>query len=169
MQETSPSTVDPRQLQLMQQRLKLTNAFSGGAGWFYWIAALSLINSLIFLGGGRWSFFIALGATQLVDGITLGVAQEIGLGAALVFKIIAFVVDLFIAGVFAGCGYFAKRRQRWAYIVGMILYGFDAVIFLIFTDWGSLAFHAFALFMMFTGLLALNQLRALEQAPVGQS
>ena len=40
-----------------------------GANWFYWIAGLSVVNSLIFAFGGHTSFIAGLGLTQLIDGI----------------------------------------------------------------------------------------------------
>src|SRR5262245_38242766 len=37
-----------------------------GAQWFYWIAALSLVNSVLAIAGQDWRFIIGLGITQLV-------------------------------------------------------------------------------------------------------
>src|SRR5216117_2936789 len=35
-----------------------------GASWFYWIAGLSLINSIVAFTGGQWAFLFGLGITQ---------------------------------------------------------------------------------------------------------
>ena len=57
-----------------------------------------------------------------------------------------------------------KWRYGYAYalglmlLVGMILYAMDGLIFLGFGLWLDLAFHAFALFNMYKGLQALNQM-----------
>ena len=57
---------------------KLKSRHMGGATWFYWIAALSLINSVVILMGSEWSFIIGLGVTQFVDGVAANVAQQAG-------------------------------------------------------------------------------------------
>ena len=35
-----------------------------GASWFYWIAGLSLVNSILSLTDSGWMFFFGLGITQ---------------------------------------------------------------------------------------------------------
>jgi hypothetical protein len=60
---------------------------------------------------------------------------------------------------------FAREGQQWAFLVAMILYALDGLIFLGFGLWLDLAFHAFALFNMYKGLQALNQLVKLNSQP----
>lgn len=131
----------------------------GGAHWFFWIAALSLINSLIMLFGGNWSFFAGLAVTQIVDAIVLQVS---GGGDVSFILIVAFIIDLLIAGIFVLCGYFAGKLHIWAFVIGMILYALDGVIMLLLGAYLPAAFHAFALFMMFKGLSAARELKAAE-------
>jgi hypothetical protein len=38
-----------------------------GAKWFYWIAGLSLVNSLVVVFGGNFHFVLGLGITSVVD------------------------------------------------------------------------------------------------------
>ena len=40
-----------------------------GAQWFFWVAALSVVNTLIGLSDSDWSFIIGLGITQMIDGV----------------------------------------------------------------------------------------------------
>ena len=129
----------------------------GGASWFYWIAALSLINSLIFLFGGNWSFFAGLGITQLIDAIVDQISRS---GDLSVIKIIAFIVDLVIAGVFVLCGLWANKFQTWAFIVGMALYFLDGILLFVIGAYFPAGFHAFALFMIFRGLISARQINA---------
>ena len=49
-----------------------------GARWFYWIAGLSLINSIAAVSGSNWSFLAGLGITQLISGFALGLAEDVG-------------------------------------------------------------------------------------------
>jgi hypothetical protein len=135
----------------------LLNRTKSGANWFYWIAGLSLINSLIFFFGGNWSFFAGLGITQIIDAIVDQLTQGGGLS---VIKIVAFVIDIVIAGIFVLCGLWANKFQTWAFIVGMVLYLLDGLLILILGAYLSAAFHAFALYMIFKGFSAARQINS---------
>ena len=137
---------------------KLKSRHMGGATWFYWIAALSLINSVVILMGAEWSFIIGLGITQFVDGVAGSIAQEAGAEAAPIIKATAFAVDFIVAAFFVVFGIFAVKRQAWAYIMGMALYAADALLFLAAGDMLSIAFHGFALFCILSGFLASRQM-----------
>ncbi|MFQ5608913.1 MAG: hypothetical protein ACE5F8_01425 [Woeseiaceae bacterium] len=41
--------------------------------------------------------------------------------------------------------------KLWAYILGMIVYALDGLIFVLVQDWVSVGFHAFVLFMLWGG------------------
>ncbi len=43
---------------------ELYQSYKSAANWFYWLAGLSLITSLITLAGGGWGFIFSLGITQ---------------------------------------------------------------------------------------------------------
>lgn len=51
----------------IKERLELETRLNSGAGWFYWIAGLSLLNSIIMLSGSDLYFVIGLGITQIID------------------------------------------------------------------------------------------------------
>jgi hypothetical protein len=123
----------------------------GGARWFWWIAGLSLVNSIILHSGGGTSFVIGLGFTLVVDGIFQSL------------KPVAFAVDLCALGFFFAMGWYAARGWVWAFLTGIIFYALDAVIYLVFQDWMPAAFHGLALFYLFRGM---QKLRAeLKAAP----
>src|SRR5215467_4631956 len=94
---------------LLAQQLK------SGARWFYWIAILSMITSVMSLSGANWRFFLSLGITQVIDGISLALRNDLG-PAGLV---IALVLDIFTTALFAGLGFLASRKHVWAFVVGM--------------------------------------------------
>ncbi|MEQ8226219.1 MAG: hypothetical protein ABRQ37_28145 [Candidatus Eremiobacterota bacterium] len=153
------SSVDREQFlakqKLMGEKANLERQFHGGADWFFWIAGLSLVNTVIMLAGGNWNFVIGLGITQLVDVI----AGHFG-GIA---KFIALGFDLFVACAFAGFGLLARRKNNWAFITGMILYALDGLLFILAFDLLAIGFHILALYCLFTGLKANNKLRAFEE------
>ena len=130
--------------------VELRQHADSGAGWFFWIAGLSLVTSVISLTGGQWGFAISLGFMQIADAIAAALADELGVAA----KAAAFGFDVIAAGVFVLFGVLARRRQNWAYLAGIVVYVADALIFLLAEDWVGLGFHGFALFFMIRGLRA---------------
>jgi len=136
---------------------QLTRRMKSGANNFYWIAALSIINSVLSMTGSGTYFVIGLAVTLVLDAITIGLSESIP-DATLIVKIIGLILSILIAGVFALFGFFASKGKRWAFIVGMILYGLDGLIMLALADWIGVLFHAFFLWGLFGGLRALGQL-----------
>lgn len=139
----APASGDPRLLAQLKS----------GAAWFYWIAGLSLINSIAASAGSNWRFIVGLGVTQVLD----AVGAQFG-GAA---KIVTLGLDVVVAGIFVLLGVFAHKRHLWAFITGMALFTIDAFVMLVVTDWISLAFHAFVIYCLFRGMQAC---RALNQS-----
>lgn len=120
-----------------------------GAFWFYWIAGLSLINTLAALGEQSWRFILGLGITQLAH----AAAARSGHGHAAVA-----VMDVVIIGGFALLGRYALRGRVWAFLAGGIFYGLDGLLFLAGRDWIAIAFHVFALVMIARGFDAARRL-----------
>lgn len=122
------------------------------ASWFYWIAALSLVNSISAFTGSDWRFILGLGITQFID--ALGQGSE-GSG-----KFIALVLDIVAAGVLVLFGVFGSKGHLWAFVVGMVLFALDGVLFLLVQDWIGVAFHAFVLYCLFRGFQGCRALSA---------
>jgi hypothetical protein len=53
-------------------------------------------------------------------------------------------------------GVFANKYKGWAFILGMVLFAMDGAVGLLIPDWIGIAFHAYALFMIFRGYSALR-------------
>lgn len=118
-----------------------------GANWFYWVAILAVINSFLVWYFGIPSQFFGLGSTQYVDSQMLAAGAETQ-------RLTGLAMNIGIAAVIAVFGYLARRGGDFAFILGMFLYVFDSVVALGFRDFFGFAFHLFALFFMFKGLLA---------------
>ena len=71
-----------------------TKVFHSGANWFFWIAGLSVVNSLAAFFDVEWGFIIGLGITQIVDGIAWVVAEETSGGTATAIKLVAFALNV---------------------------------------------------------------------------
>jgi len=122
-----------------------------GAKWFYWIAGLSMINSLAVMSGGNFHFVVGLGITPVVDAM----ARQAGsMGSVL-----DIVINGFVSGLFVLFGYFAVKAQKWAFMVGMGLYALDGLLLLGAKDFLGMAFHAYALFAIYRGLTAAEQVQ----------
>jgi len=121
----------------------------GRAAWFYWIAALSVINSAVVMFGGNFHFVVGLGLTSIVD----STSKDVGAAGA----VLALVINGFIAGMFAMFGYFACKAQKWAFIAGMSLYAIDGALCLMGSDILSAGFHAYVLYRLYTGFAAADQ------------
>jgi hypothetical protein len=122
------------------------------ANWFFWIAALSVINSASAHFGADWGFIIGLGVTQIAD-VVLGTFGSTGTFIAVVF-------DLLAASVFVAIGLLARRFVQWPFVLGMVLYAFDGLLFVLVGDILSIGFHVFALYCIFLGFKALRNVRA---------
>src|ERR1051325_10639273 len=121
------------------QHAELSQRYRSGANWFYWIAGLTIITSVIGLMGGGWRFFLSLGTTQLIDGIANAASE--GLGNAT--KVIAFVLDIFISAAFVAFGALAHKKHLWAYVTGMVVFLLDGLVSLLLFDWIGILVHAF--------------------------
>ena len=137
-------------------------------GWFAAIAAFSLINSLLIFFKSNTTFVIGLGATMIVDGFVAGARQEATGPLATVLTVIGFFINLILLGVFVLIFFLSRRGSKAAYIIGMVLYFLDALLFLLFKDWLGVAFHAFFLYSLIAGfafIKARAQAETLLTAP----
>ena len=114
------------------------------ANWFFWIAALSLLNTMMVLAKSGTVMALGLGTTLVLDAI----------GGP-----IPLALSLTCIGFSALLGWQARQFKLWPFYVGMALYAIDALIFVLATDWIGMAVHAFVLFSLFMGAASLRTLR----------
>lgn len=151
---------DPGQVAALKKKLGLESRFRNGINGFYWIAGLSILNTVSYLSGSKFGFVIGLGATQFVDAFMGALSGQFAQAATLI-RGVGVVIDLIIAGVFVLFGYLGRKQKRGMIIAGMILYAADAVLLAAFKDFLGTAFHAWVLMAIAGGLKALGQLQAL--------
>lgn len=118
-----------------------------GASWFVWIAALSIINSLVAAFGSQWGFALGLSGCYLVSAVGEAFGQT--------GTWVAFSLNLMASGLFFYFGYAGWKGRFWPYIVGMFLYAGDTLLPLLGLDWISLVIHVVALFFLFKGFRVL--------------
>jgi hypothetical protein len=148
---TADHNVDPA-TSAVTERLKLETQFKSGANWFFWIAGMSLVNSVVGMFGGQWGFLIGLGITQVIDAALTTPEGDVGT------RLLGPLLTAAVAGVFIACGHFAREGKRTAFITGMVLYVLDSLIFVLVRDFLAVALHAVALFFLMKGMHAKDQL-----------
>lgn len=121
------------------------------ADWFFWLAILSVINSLIVYFYNIPNTPMALGITQWIDGTQSGIKSSLTEGWL--------VIDLLIAAALAGFGLLARRGSDIAFVVGIFVYLIDAFLTIGVRDFFGFGVHLVALFFLFKGLLASRHLR----------
>jgi hypothetical protein len=122
-----------------------------GADWFFWLAILSVINSLIVYYYNIPNTPVALGITQWIDGTHTGIKSTLTEGWL--------VVDIAIAAGLATFGLLARRGSDIAFVVGMFLYLLDAFLSIGVRDFFGFGVHLIGLFFLFKGLLASRHIR----------
>jgi hypothetical protein len=122
----------------------------GGASWFYWVAGLSVVNSLLSFFNAGIRMLFGLGITQVTDSLGQGLEG----GGRVVSLIVAFVT----AGVLVLFGVLGTKRQTWAFAVGVTLYALDMALVLLFGMWLEAAFHGYVLFRLIRGTIACSKL-----------
>jgi len=142
------------------QYTELAHRYKSGASWFYWIAALSLITSIISFSGGNWRFLISLGTTQVIDGLADVLSAELG-GAP---KVVALVLDIVLTAVFVLFGVLANKKFLWAYILGMAVFVLDGLVSLLVQDLIGVIAHVVVLVFMVPGFMAGRKMLEVEQA-----
>lgn len=152
--------VDPLET-LRAELAQLDARGAAGASWFFWIAALSLVNSVILLSGGDRHFVVGLGVTMIADVVAKAIAEE-NPDIAGTAKGIAFAFDLLVAAVVCGFGWLSRRGILPVFALGMFLYLLDGLIYVLVGEWMSVGFHAFVLFSMWSGFTAYRQMKAIK-------
>lgn len=133
-----------------------------GANWFYWIAGLSMVNSIAFLAGANFHFLAGLGVSEIVDAIGDEIIKQ---GGPNIIKVVAIGFDLIVFGGFALAGYFSNKLISPVFLIGIIVYAIDGVIVLILGDLFMAAFHAFALYQLIRGFMACRELKQYQKMP----
>jgi len=140
----------------MDPRVPVILRMRRGAGWFFTIALLSGVNSVLQIFNAKIRFIFGLGITQVVDEVARGMGQ----GGTVV---IAVVDGLFIVMLIL-CSRWAKTGSQGAFLGGMVAYALDGVLLLLFSMWLDAAVHAYALWMIWQGYTASRELAQMQQA-----
>ena len=131
------------------QTAALDYRVTSGANQFYWIAGLGVANSILFAINATISFPMGLAVTQLLTGISRTQALEM--------RVVTGLAVLAFLGIFLLSGYYARKGELWAFILGGAVYLFDTVLLTVLGDWFAAAIHGFFLYYIIRGLIFLRK------------
>ena len=130
------------------QKAALDYRVTSGASQFYLIAGLGVVNSVLYAINTTIFFPLGLAVTQLFTRISHD--QTIEMRAVTGMAVLAFL------GIFVLSGYYARKGELWAFILGGAVYLFDIVLLLILGDWIAAAVHGFFLYYIIRGIIFLK-------------
>jgi hypothetical protein len=131
-----------------------TNRARHAASWFYVIAAMSLINSLLSVYQANASFLAGLGVSQLIEAASLALRESANPRSSVVILGAGLMLNVVVSAAFALFGLLASRGSRRAFVVGMVIFGLDTVLVLWFRDYVGIVYHLIVLHLLFSGLRA---------------
>jgi len=144
--EVVPDNVDVKQMNLEETVARVKS----GAHWFYWIAAMSIIN--VFLQASGRYFVMGLAIPSFIEALVVGEVESP-----------SYPIYFLCAGVIAAFGFFAAKLQRWAFVVGAIIYVLDAALYALAGEWFALGFHLFVLYKLYLGFSAIAEYEKTSQ------
>lgn len=112
-----------------------------GAGAFYLVAALALLDAALSFASHDPGVIIGLGLTRWVAGAT-----------PVAWAALPFVVGFLLLGLIA------HRGRLWAFAIGAPVYALDGLIVVAGHDWVGVAIHTVVLVMLVRGLDARRRL-----------
>jgi len=130
------------------------------ASWFFWVAGLSCVSTVMHAFGLDFSFMVSMGSTDILGYIGVQTPDA-------VLKVLAYTVCGLIFLFVAACGYFAAKKHLWAFIVGIGVLMLDALVLfsMLPSSIPSVLFRMWAVYSLIGGFTALRAQRARESLP----
>ena len=128
-----------------QRRGDLRDDSRSDANYFFWAAGLAAVGSGLF--PVRLNILVSIGAFDLLSlhGKSLG---PVAVDTAVAIWLIAVVA----------LGFAARSGRRWAFLIGIVLYGADMIALIAMFSLCAFGVHAFFVFRWFQGQKALNDI-----------
>lgn len=135
---------------LAVERYKAEQAMKSAASWFTWIGGLSVINSALTSSEKQFSFTFGLGVSQIGDAFMASDSPGM--------HTLGFFISFGFSGLFILFGWLARHWEP-AFLIGIVIYGLDSILFVLAQDWVGFGFHAFAAILIIVGYRTYRRLR----------
>jgi len=150
------------------EEYRFKRAVRAGAGWFFWIAALSLINA----GSAYVASTARLHSAPLIEtapGYALGLSVvyplgEFGARFGGMGALLALALNIGLVLFYLFCGVAGWKKYFTPYLLGMSFYAGDTALAFLAGDWISAGIHVLALLFLYCGLDALLENRQMTWA-----
>jgi len=128
-----------------QRRGDLRDDSRSDANYFFWAAGLAAVGSGLF--PVRLNILVSIGAFDLLSlhGKSLG---PVAVDTTVAIWLIAVVAP----------GFAARSGRRWAFLIGIVLYGADMIALIAMFSLWAFGVHAFFVFRWFQGQKALKDI-----------
>jgi len=101
--------------------------------WFMVIGIVSILNSILILTKTNLRLVFGLGFTQVFDGYFYN--------ASSIYRVLGVFISVLFSSIFFIFWYYAKLKRDWAYIIGLIIYSSDLLIFIHYKQLVGMSFH----------------------------
>lgn len=133
-----------------QRRADLRAEGQAAANYFFWAAGLAALGTGLLL--ERLNIIVSIGAIDLLSLYGRALSPDAIKAAAATWVIAV-----------AALGFAARSGHRWAFVVGIILYGADMIALIVLFSLWAFGVHAFFVFKWFQGQ---NTLKDLKEADI---
>lgn len=141
-----------------QERMQIcAGSAARGIDWFKWIAILSAVNTGLFLFKTNTFFIFGLGITQVVNALSSVFSETYG--SSIMY--IGLIINLLISLLYYFFYKRAMKLNRVPFMIGIILYAVDALLFVVVQDYMSLLFHTYVLYRFIKGFIDLSEYKKL--------
>jgi hypothetical protein len=139
----SPARIETQQPAVPET--KVAPRVREAAHWFFWVVAVSAMDSLFVILGSQIHRFTNFGVAALLDSFA---------GVSPIAHVMA---NGWLGTLLMFLGFSALEGNRTAFAIGLSLYACDMALLVVAHDFFSIPFHAFVLYQFYLGFAALGR------------
>jgi hypothetical protein len=138
-----------------------------GPGWilFSVLAALGLVDSIVMLVTDSMGLSIGLGLNKTIVASFKGLALSASASSEVYFMLASLAAQLGIIGLFVLFAYLVRHRSVRSYMIGIVVYAFDALPAVANKDIATANVHLLGLLGLITGLVELRGMPQVVREP----
>jgi hypothetical protein len=145
----------PKNITLGYDQEIMRDKIRSSGKWFFWISILSLVNIVFLFSGVDKIFVLGMSLPFFINAIFQGIFS--------IPTVFGIIMNILFIGFFVLMGFLSINHYKTGFIIGLIIYFIDTLIFIVFMQWIPIAFHILALVMITRGLVSLIKLEKPEK------